>query len=143
MKNYLAISSIFCLGVLLFSCTSSEDKVQQAEENVVDANQKLEDASLDYKVEMKMYKQENLAKIEANEAIIRDFNTRIASQKKEAKEDYQVKIATLEAKNTDLKKKLDGYNLEGKDSWDKFKSDFNKELNDLALSVQELTKKND
>jgi hypothetical protein len=139
MKNYFVISAIFCFGLIVSSCSSSSDKVEDAKEDVRDANKELVDANIDYLVDMETYKRETAEKIAANDLIIKDFNKRVDTQRSEAKKEYQNKIAELEVKNTDLKKKLDSYNLEGKESWDKLKSDFNQELNDLALAVQKFT----
>lgn len=139
MKNYFVVSVILCFGLTVSSCTSSSEKVEDAKEDVRDANKELVDANIDYLVDMETYKRETAEKIAANDLIIKDFNKRIATQKSDARKEYQNKIADLEIKNSDLKKKLDNYNLQGKESWDKFKADFNKELNDLALAVQKFT----
>jgi len=54
-----------------------------------------------------------------------DFKALIktASGKSQAK--YEKEVIELEQKNVELKKKLNEYKYEGKDSWETFKKDFN------------------
>jgi hypothetical protein len=70
-----------------------------------------------------------------------EFKTRIASDKKEAKADYNKRIAELEQKNSDMKKKLDDYKADGKDKWEQFKKDFSRDMDDLGNAFKDLTTK--
>ena len=49
------------------------------------------------------------------------------------------KISDLEQKNTDMKKKLDEYGMEGKDKWDAFKAEFNHDMDELGKALKDLT----
>jgi len=90
---------------------------------------------------MKNYKTESLDKIAANEKSIAEFNARTEHEKKEAKADYKAKIAELEQRNTDMKKKMDDYKEDGKENWEKFKVDFNLEMDELNQSFTEFKDK--
>jgi len=70
-----------------------------------------------------------------------DFEARISTQKKEAKAAYKKKIAELEQKNTDMKKKMDAFKAEGKEKWELFKADFDKGMGDIEQSLKDLTTK--
>ncbi len=91
--------------------------------------------------EIAEYQEINRAKIEANEKSLAEFNTRIASEKLEAKKEYEEKIAELDAKNSDMKKKMDEFHAGNKANWETFKASFDKEMTDLNLAFTELTRK--
>ena len=137
MKTKILNASMATVMLLLAitSCKSPEQKVINAEQEVVDANADLEKANEEYLEDIKKYKLETAEKIAANEKKISEFNTRIANEKAEAKKDYAKKIEALEKKNSDMKLKLDNYNAEGKEKWETFKAEFNRDLNELGESL--------
>ncbi|MFM2049235.1 MAG: hypothetical protein RI955_1783 [Bacteroidota bacterium] len=122
---------IISLGLISIGCNSSSQKVEDAQDNVIEANKDLEKANQDYLTDIENYKKESTEKIDANNKSINDFNARIANEKADAKIAYKNKIVALEQKNNDLKKRLDDYKAEGKDQWKEFKSDFNHDMNKL------------
>ena len=129
-------------NIVLSSCSSSAEKVEQAQEKVAAANQSLDKANADYVAAVEKYRRETAAIIATNNESIAAFNARIESEKMEARADYQKKIATLEQKNTDLKKRLDDYKAEGKNSWEQFKIEFSRDLDELGNAFRDLTVKN-
>ena len=102
----LVVSTVISVTVIV-SCSSSAKKVENAQENVTEANKDLEKANNDYLAEIVEYRKETADKIAANNLSATEFNNRIANEKKEAKADYKKKIAELEQKNGDMKKKMD------------------------------------
>lgn len=102
----------------------------------------MEEATDDYQAEVAKYKIETADKIAANEKSIAEFNTRISTEKKEAREDYKKKIADLEAKNSDLKMKMDTYKADSKENWEKFKVEFSRDMDELGQAFKDLTVKN-
>lgn len=127
---------------VLSSCTSSEERLRIEQENVLTANEKLSAAENEYYTEIADYKKANLEKIAANEKSIAEFKARIALDKKDAKDDYDERIAELDAKNTDLKKKMDDYEESGKDNWTEFKKEFNHDMEELGKAFNDFTHKN-
>ena len=49
----------------------------------------------------------------------------------------------MEQKNTDLRKKLNEYKFEGKDGWEVFKDDFNREVDDIIVGLNDIFAKKD
>ncbi|WP_435353133.1 hypothetical protein [Emticicia sp. SJ17W-69] len=142
-KSILALAVFtFIASTAILSCNSPAEKVENAQTDVVDANKDLEKANEDYLVEVEAYKKETADKIAANEQSIKEFNARVATEKKEARVAYQQKIAELEQKNTDMKKKLDDYKQDGKENWEKFKTEFNHDMDELGKAFKDLTVKN-
>lgn len=129
-------------ATILSSCTSAADQVKIEQENVITANEKLTDAENEYYAEIAEYKKANLEKIAANEKSIAEFKARIASDKKDAKDDYNERIAELDKQNSDLKKKMDEYEESGKENWAEFKKEFNHDMEELGKAFNDFTHKN-
>ena len=133
--------SFFLTTILLISCASPSEKVENAKEDVVDANNKLDTAIKNYQADINAYKIETASKIAANELAIKNFNSKIEYEKKELRASYLSKIEVLEKKNRDLKNKLDNYQDDGNDKWRTFKAEFGKEMDDLGKSIKDLASK--
>ncbi len=142
MKKLIIVTTLFVSTFIVGASSSPTKKVEEAKIDVVEANTELDNAQAEYMADMAKYKTETAEKIAANDLIIKDFNDRIASQKKDAKVEYKQKVASLEHKNTDMKKKIDDYKLEGKENWEKFKTEFNHDMDELGKAFKDLTVKN-
>jgi len=138
----LITSSALLFAGMLTSCYSSAEKVENAQDNVAEANKDLNIANQEYLADIEAYKKEATARIDANNQSIAEFNKRIESKKLDAKIDYQKKIAELDQKNSDLKKKLDNYKADGKDNWEKFKEEFSRDVENIGQAFKDLTVKN-
>ncbi|NTW31210.1 MAG: hypothetical protein HGB12_01020 [Bacteroidetes bacterium] len=140
----LAIATLM-VGTMLTNCQSSARKVENAEDKVEDANDKVAEANQELNEEIRdsilQFKKESEEKFIAHEKSIAQFKARIAKEKIENKAEYDKKLAELEQKNTDLKKKLDEYKEEGKEKWKIFRTEFNKDMEDLGKSFKNLTVK--
>lgn len=136
-KTIIAISIVTALS--LSQCAPKE---QSAETQLNNATEKFEDANKEYLAQMETFKKESNVRIEKNNKQITDFNKRIEKAKKEAKTDYQEKIKALEAKNTDLKKRLDDFKADGNENWENFKKEFNHDMENLGIALKNLTESN-
>jgi phosphoenolpyruvate-protein kinase (PTS system EI component) len=127
--------------IAISSCSTPAEKVEKAEDKVTEAKNNLDSAIKDYQTDINTYRLATAERIAANEKSIKEFNLRIANDKKEAREEYLKKINALEKKNTDMKKRLDDYKADGNDKWKTFKMEFSKEMDDLGNSIKDLTSK--
>ncbi|MBC7411219.1 MAG: hypothetical protein H7331_02030 [Bacteroidia bacterium] len=118
------------------SCKTPAEKVDKAEEKVIEANQNLEIATNDYLVDIEKYKIETANKIAANDKSIADIKVKVLSQKEDVRDKYVKRIEKLERKNTDLKKRMDDYKASGKENWEHFKLEFKSDMDDLGKSFQ-------
>ena len=152
MKNtFLALTvAVFMAGTMFTGCQSSatkvenaEDKLQEAEGEVLDAKLDLNRAINDSVTEYQKFKKEAEEKIIAQEKSIAEFKARIAKEKMENRAKYEKKLAELEQKNSDMKKKLDDYKDEGQSKWEKFKTEFNSDMDKLGKAFKDLTVNND
>jgi hypothetical protein len=129
------------VAFIAIGCSSPAEKVEKAQEQVVEANNNLDTAIKNYQADINAYRIETANRIAANELAIANFNEKIANEKKEAKADYLKKIAALEKRNADMKIKLAEYKEDGDDKWKTFKAEFNKEMDDLGKSIKDLVTK--
>ena len=137
----LAIS-VLLIGSALTSCSTPAENVEDAQSDVDQANRDLED-SKEHLWEVENYKAQHAAQIEENERSIAEFNARIDSQKKEAREDYKKKIAELERKNTDMKKRMNDFNSNNKEGWERFKAEFTHDMEQLGDAFRDFGKNNE
>ena len=143
MKSSKLLFLFTMLGIFFMftSCDNAAQKVVKAEENVVDAEKDLQMAEKEYLADVEQYKLLSAEKIAANDRSIAEFNARIEQEKKEVRADYKAKIKSLETKNSDMKKKMDEYRVEGKDKWELFKTEFGKDMDELGESISNFGKK--
>jgi predicted RNase H-like nuclease (RuvC/YqgF family) len=131
----IAIAALIA-GTQLTSCRSSAKKVEKAQENVDQANLALDKALQDSIQQFRTASEERISKYEKN---IADFKTRIAKEKKENKSTYEKKLAELDKRNSDLKLKLANYKYEEQAKWEEFKANYNRDMDDLGKSFDDLT----
>lgn len=144
MKNKLfnLAAIVFVSGILLTGCNmkdkntdKSQDMVEDAKENVTEANIALNNAIQDFR-------EEAAEVIKKNEERIASFKIKITEENAENKVALQEKLAELEQKNIALKEKLAGYKNDGNENWDAFKVEFNHDMNELGKAFSDLTVKN-
>lgn len=145
MKRTIIIlaSAAMTAGYLLSACSSPSQKVENAQEDVKEANKKLDKANDAYLADIESYRKETDEKIAANDKSISEFNARTENEKKALTADYIKNMKALEQKNSDLKKKMSEYKAEGKEQWEIFKTEFNHQLDELNKSFKAATSKND
>lgn len=133
---------VLSASAILISCNTPAEKVQNAKEDVTAAKVALDKAKQEYMEDLAKYRKETAERIAENEKIAADFRVRIVNEKKDAKAAYEIKLADLERKNTEMKNKIDGYHSDSKDSWQAFKAEFNRDMDELGKSFKNLTVNN-
>ena len=105
MKNStLSLASVILTATLITTgCSSAEQKVKEAKENVAEANEEVKDATValvdanqEYEADIAIYRATTQEKIESNNKLITDLKARIKAEKKEVKAEYTKKIEALE-----------------------------------------------
>lgn len=126
------------LFFVLTSCESSSEKVKSSEVDLLKAEQDLEKANAEYKKDVEAYRIETKNKIDSNNKQIVKFKSRIDSKDKDKKEEYNKQVEKLERKNQKMKSKMNNYKADSKDNWESFKTDFNREMDELGSSINTL-----
>jgi dynactin complex subunit len=134
MKNLKKVITIsfMVIGVMLIGCFENSEKSKQDIKENIKENEA-------YKLEMDEYRFRIAEQITTNENSIIAFRSRIANQKKEARADYEKKINDLNNKNTDLKMRLDAFNADNKESWELFKVEFGRDMDELGNALHDFT----
>jgi hypothetical protein len=142
-KSMLILAACTCVaGAIMTSCNSSATKVDAARENVVQANQDLDQANKEYLADVENYKKETAARIASNDQTISDLKAGMAHEKRAVKAAYKKKVEELEQKNAEMKLKMEAYKAEGKDKWQTFKTEFSHDMDELGKAFKDLTVKN-
>jgi hypothetical protein len=141
MKKSVLILSACALIVTaaLTNCGPRSKKVDEAQNKMDSINTKAKEEYLD---DIKTFRKDVDEQIAANDRSIAEFRSKMKQQKRKINADYENKIAKLEQKNADLKKRIDEYKAEGKESWDKFKAEFDHDMSELGKAFKDLTVKN-
>ncbi|MDP1725241.1 MAG: hypothetical protein Q8M15_00555 [Bacteroidota bacterium] len=132
----------FMLATILSGCNSPSKKVENAQENLEEARQELSQAQRDSVADFELFKKESEERINNNDKLIAAFKERMATDKKQIKEEDQKIIDNLEQKNINMRKKIEEYKENGKDKWEAFKVEFNHDMDELADALKGLTVKN-
>lgn len=138
----LSIIAIVAGAISTSAAQEPDKKSEKARENIKEGKKDLKIAQKDSVTEFKKFKKESEEKIAANEKSIVDFKTKIAKEKKETRAANEKKIAKLEQKNVELKKKLESYKEGDKEKWDKFKTEFNHDMDELGKALKDFMVKN-
>lgn len=132
----IVIAVIGCVaGLVLSSCQTKEKKLEDAQENVKEANEDLDEAEREFRNEADI-------KLRENENEIRMYKDNINTMKVETRANYQRMVDSLERRNEELKIKLKEYKGETNDKWDAFKREFNHDMDELKNSLKDIGKNN-
>jgi hypothetical protein len=138
-KSILALAACaFITGAMITSCNTPSQKVENAQNNVAQANEELALANKEYLEDLANYRLETASAFAANEESITEFKARMAKDKRAARADYKQKMAELEQKNKEMKMKLENYNEEGKEKWIIFKAEFKHDMAELGKAFKDI-----
>ncbi len=139
-KYFILTFILLIAGSLLAGC---ENNREDAKEKVQQADQALKDAQAQFDNEWQQFKNDAESKIDNNEKRINDFKAEMKKTSAKFKAKYANKILTLEQKNIELKKMISNYQYEGKDNWDKFKLEFNSNMDSVGIALNDIFNKKD
>jgi septal ring factor EnvC (AmiA/AmiB activator) len=136
-------------GVLTMGLMACSDTPKDKEIKVMEAENKLDDARDDYQTSMtdsineyRQFKAETDQKLAENETKIADLKARMKADKKEINENYEKDLAKMEKSNEKLKTKLNEFKEDGAEDWESFKSNVNREMDELGKSISEMAQRN-
>ncbi len=125
------------------SCTTPTEKTTTTVEKttVIDPNGETARTNADYMAEIESYRKTNADRITANEKSMADLKAQIAQEKAEARAENERRLAALEQKNKDLKMKMDNFKGDTKESWDSFKVQYARDMDQLGQDFRDLSDK--
>lgn len=138
-KHLILTGLVLITGIIFIGCNENrEQKVEDAKEDVQQANENLIAAEAEYKSEWLQFKSNVEAKILANQQLIDDFKIAMKSTSSAFRTKYENEVLSLEQKNIELTKKLNEYQYEGKDKWEEFKTGFNNDVDIVATALKDI-----
>jgi hypothetical protein len=115
----------------------ARENLKEEKKDVVIAKQELKVAKQDSLSEYQQLSKESAIKLKSNEKSIADLRTAITTKNSSAQAEDQKKVSLLEVKNNGLRKELADYKVEGTIKFTAFKSEYNKDLDDLAKELKD------
>jgi hypothetical protein len=83
------------------------------------------------------FKNETSVVLKKNEESFETMNARIATIRKEIRDEYKAEIAGLEQKNAALKKQIDEYTCDDQEHWIPFRTGINQALHEIdSLTIE-------
>jgi len=137
----LAFITIFGMSNCKNSPADKAQKVENARENLNTAEQDLHAAVVDSTNEYDRYKMESEAKLKENDLKIAQLKANLKSDKAEIRTKYENELTSLENKNAKLRTSIADYKETDKNKWEKFKSNFNQDLDELGQSISRIANK--
>ena len=137
----LPLSSLFIV-IAICSCSSSDKQTKRFELQTGSGTMPYNEIDEQYESEFLEYKAQASAKLSDNDYSIVEFKSLIEQKEGSAKEDYDKKVAELEAKNTELRNNLEDYKEGSRDHWESFKAEFDYDMTELGKAFQDVSTKN-
>lgn len=146
----IATAASIIAAASLFSCQSSEKKIENAEENVVEANQELREVKIDSTMkaqkvataeEWKQFKKEADVKISYYDIRIKELKTQMKQSGNKVDVELKSKIDGYELNSKALKERIEVYTKTQSD-WETFKMEYNHDLAELGKALKDITVKN-
>jgi len=134
-KYFILAVSLLITGSVFTGCENNRENDQ---EEVRKANQEMIDAQAQFEKEWQQFKTDTELKIDANQKKIDDFKAAMKTTSAKFKAKYENQVLTLEQKNIELRKSMNKYRYEGKDNWEEFKRDFNREIDSIVVALNEI-----
>lgn len=144
-RSLLSFLLMISLLVVISGCSKSAtkditdakariDKLQQA------ADKALVDAEIaSHQLEWRKFRSDAEIAISANDSTINYYKNKIAGTGKERRVTYTKKIDSLKLKNQRLKLMQEAYPDSTINTWEQFKSDFSRDMNDLSAALKDFT----
>jgi len=149
-KNILVMSiGILLTGIALTGCQNSTHRSENAKGNLMGKKintpntvKGMDQAQQDSITAFQKFKEESEAKIDSYQKSITELKAKIAKKSKKGQAIYNKKLAVIELKNNELKKKLEDYKDNGQVKWVSFKKVFKHDMDELGDAISDLTKNN-
>lgn len=136
---HLAIMAL-AVGVIGASCNQQERKtaeLQRINDSMENPHNYVDTANAD-RLDWENFRNEAQARVKQNEDSIAAFRKRLEKFDTKLKAKFSERISRLEIMNTDLRKKIDGPRVDGKDNWEKFKQEFKSSLDTVDVRMKEV-----
>jgi hypothetical protein len=115
----------------------ARENLKEEKKDVIVAKQDLKIAQKDSVSEYQKLTKESEVKFKSNEKCIADLRAAITKSNSKVQATDQKKVSLLEEKNNNLKKELADYKVLGQTQFNTFKTEFNRDLDQLAKELKD------
>jgi hypothetical protein len=145
MKNttYVLAIAMLAAGSMWSGCDSVAKRKDAAKEDLVEAQKNVREAKLNVQKavdaeEWEAFKRDSEVKIRDNETRIDSLKVKLVKPGQLLDPIYENRIETLRQKNVDLRAEIGRYEANMSD-WEKFKREFNHDMDELGLAIKNFT----
>jgi hypothetical protein len=123
MYKIKLFSTFITLGLLaITSCNDTpKEKLEVAATEGIESQANLDSSKIAYNLELANYRTEATEKITANDVKLQEYKNDIANKKRLSDKEFQKKIAALEVKNADMKKRIQDFVATDRMGWYDFR----------------------
>ena len=136
MLTFAIAGAIVITGSTAFG--QENKKAKEARSDVKEAQKELRLAKTDSVADYQQFKKDAEKQIAENQKTIAELKAKKWKDSNENKEKYDKKVLTLEQKNNNLKKRIDGSTSTETSAWTSFKREFNHDMNELGNSIKDI-----
>ncbi len=140
-KSVLFYSLMISCSITLLSCKNNEEKLKDAQIDVIQAQKKLIKAESESVEKYEKYRMKISKTITDNELSIADLKIKAIDGTVSQKQKYNEQVTALEEKNNALKETLNAYAGYDADTWDNFKKDIDARTAALEKDFQAINRK--
>ncbi|HEX8515487.1 MAG TPA: hypothetical protein VF868_04750 [Bacteroidia bacterium] len=130
----IIIAAVAGIAGVLTSCQTKEQKLENAQENVAEANEDLRNAQREFR-------EDSENRLRENDRDFETYRSDIKNEKEDVRVEYERRIDSLEQKNKALRVKLN-QDYDNNDKWESFKREFNHDMDELKTSLKDMRKNN-
>jgi chromosome segregation ATPase len=147
-KSLFKIAAVAVLATtFMTSCQDSTKKEAEARKDVEEARTDLNEAKTELanarkaatEEEWQSFKASTNATIDQNEKRIVELRSQMKKTGQSMDDEYAKRINELEARNREIKQKVDAYKNRASDDWETFKEEYNSDMDDLGRSLNNFT----
>jgi biopolymer transport protein ExbB/TolQ len=140
MKSTILKSAI--TGVIVIASFTAfaqqNKKASKARKGVSEAQKDLREAKTDSAADYLRFRKEADINIRENQKKIDELKAKKSNENAELKEKYDKKVALLEQKNNDMRKKLEGSESTASSMWGSFKREFSHDMSELGYAIKDI-----
>jgi uncharacterized protein YPO0396 len=137
----MILTAAAILGTTNIGCDSTTENSDKSVKNFSETEMEKSSETAQIQSDMADYRKAIDKKIEENDKRLSEFNAALVYKTGQAKDDFDKMVKSLQTKNEDLKEKSEDLKADSQESWEIFKADFNREMDDLQSAIDDFTKK--
>jgi cytochrome c556 len=140
-STILIFTAATIMGTLLMGCSNATENSDKSVKSVAETEMEKVSDMAQIKKDMAKFRLEVDKKIAENDKRIADFNAALVYKTGNAKDDFEKKVKSLQAKNEELKEKTEDLKADSQENWEILKADLKSEMDDLQTAIEDFTKK--